>query len=166
MGEDTERREDLTLAGDAFMARVDGVLDPAYRLATVILLDYDAAERAVHDATLRAWDLYRRLGGEVTSFRTWFLGIVVRRSRWSRRWRTLTLRPGGRDLDGSPAMRAVLGQLPAVSRAALFCNVCLELPMDEVARILGMSLGRARTRAYRAGSKVQAALQREEESAP
>src|SRR5207302_9171293 len=85
MGEDRSGREDLTLSRDAFMTHVEAVLDPAYRLASVLLQEDAAAEDAVHAATMRAWRGYRRARGEVTSFRTWFLAMVVaecRRARW------------------------------------------------------------------------------------
>src|SRR3981081_549596 len=94
MGDDATKREDLTLERDDFMARVEGILDPAYRLATVILLDYASAEDAVHGVTLSAWNRCRSLEGEVTSFRTWFLAIVATRCRRLRWWRRLTLRGG------------------------------------------------------------------------
>ena len=166
MGDDTARREDLTHGRDAFMNHVEGVLDPAYRLATVILLDYDEAEDAVHDATVHAWRRYRQVDGEVISFRTWFLAIVVARCRASLRWRWL---PFGRrrragDIDTSDGLQEALGGLPLASRTALFCFVSLDLPMDEVARVLGTSLSRVRARVYRAGERVQAQLDRDEET--
>ena len=163
MGEDRTVREDMTPGRDAFMARVESVLDPSYRLATVILLDYAAAEDAVHDATLRAWGLYRRAGGDVTSFRTWFLTIVAGECRRARRRRLLTLRGRGPGLGRLGGLRDVLARLPLPSRAALFCSVSLELPVDEVARVLGSSPNRVRTRIYRAGEVVQAELDREDE---
>jgi DNA-directed RNA polymerase specialized sigma24 family protein len=163
MGEDTGKRGELTLGRDAFMARVEAVLDPSYRLATVMLLDYAAAEDAVHDATMRAWGRYRRLRGDVTSFRTWFLSIVVRECRRARWWRLLTLRGRRRNLAGSAGLHDVLGGLPLASRSALFCHVALDLPMDEVARVLRTSHDKVRMRVYRAGRKMQAGLQREEE---
>jgi DNA-directed RNA polymerase specialized sigma24 family protein len=146
------------------MSRVDGVMDPAYRLATVILLDYRAAEDAVHDATVRAWKRYRRLGGEVTSFRTWFLAIVADQCRRVRRWRLLTLRRRGHDFGRSGGLRDVLGGLPLASRASLFCFVSLDLPMDEVARILRTSPSRVRVRVYRATERAQDELRREEDA--
>jgi DNA-directed RNA polymerase specialized sigma24 family protein len=164
MGEDSSRREDLVLGRDAFMSSVEAVLDPAYRLATVILLDYGAAEDAVHDATVRAWRQYRRMGGEVTSFRTWFLALVADQCRRVRRWRLLTLRRRGDDFAASGGLRDVLGGLPLASRASLFCFVSLDLPMDEVARILRMSPGRVRSRVYRASERAQVELRREEDT--
>jgi DNA-directed RNA polymerase specialized sigma24 family protein len=158
MADETTKTEDVGLIRDAFMKHVEGVLDPAYRMATVILLDYAAAEDAVQGATLTAWRRFQGQGGEVTSFRTWFLAVVAAHCRRLRRWRRLTLRGG--DVGGP---RDIVGGLPLPARVALFCRVALELPDDEVARVLGTSPVRVRNRVYRARERVEAELQRREE---
>ncbi len=156
MGEDSSRREDLTLGRDAFLTRVEAVVDPSYRLATVMLLDYAAAEDAVHGATMRAWRQYRRLGGEVTNFRTWFLAIVAnhcRRLRWRRPLAPRRRREGlVRSGDG---IRDAILRLPVGTRAALFCFYFLDLPLDEVAHVLRQPPARVRTRVYRASDRLQ-----------
>jgi len=161
MGDDTTTTEDPTPERDAFMTRVEGILDPAYRLATVILLDYGAAEDAVHAATLVAWSRYASQRGEVTSFRTWFLTIVAARCRQLRLWRGLTLRRADASNVGGHA-DVVVG-LPLASRTALFCRISLGLPDDEVARVLRMSPVRVRNRAFRAREHVEAELNRMKE---
>jgi DNA-directed RNA polymerase specialized sigma24 family protein len=161
MGDDTTKRDDLTLGRDAFMMRVEGLLDPAYRLATVILLDYASAEDVVQAATLAAWSRYRALSGEVTSFRTWFLTIVAERCRRRRWWRRLTLQ--GTDIERVGGPRDIVADLPPASRTALFCRVSLGLPDDEVARVLRTSPIRVRGRVFRARERVQAELDRREE---
>lgn len=161
MGDDTNRREDAIPERDAFMTRVEGILDPAYRLATVILLDSTAAEDAVHGATISAWSRYRSLRGEVTSFRTWFLSIVAVRCRRLRRWRGLTLRRGDLGRVGGP--RDVAARLPLALRTALFCRVSLGLPEDEVARVLRTSPRRVHSRTERASARFETELDRREE---
>ena len=161
MTDETTKREDVGLIRDAFMKHVEGVLDPAYRMATVILLDSAAAEDAVLGATLTAWRRYQGQAGEVTSFRTWFLAIVAARCRRLRQWRRLTLRGGDIGQVGGP--RDVVGGLPLGARLALFCRLALGLPDDEVARVLGTSPVRVRNRVFRARERVEAELQRREE---
>jgi DNA-directed RNA polymerase specialized sigma24 family protein len=158
MGEDSSRREEL--GRDVYMARVEGVLDPSYRLATVMLLDYGAAEDAVHDAAVRAWAQYRKLNGDVTSFRTWFLAIVAAECRRVGRWRPFGPRRRDADRGGAGGLHEVLGRLPLPSRAALFCHVSLDLPMDEVARVLQMSHAAVRSHVYSAEVRVHAELER------
>src|SRR5258708_6758911 len=120
MGEDRARKQDL--GRDVFLARVDGVLDPAYRLATVMLLDYTAAEDAVHDATVRAWAQYRRVRGDVQSFRTWFLSFVAAECR-----RVRGPSPGRREADpaGPTGVRDGLHRLPPARRRAPLCHLSL-----------------------------------------
>jgi len=161
MVDDTTKREELIPERDAYMTRVEGILDPAYRLATVILLDYAAAEDVVHDATLGAWNRYRSMRGDVTSFRTWFLAIVAARCRRRRWWRRLTLR--GNDVGRVGGPRDVVGDLPFTTRTTLFCRVSLGLPEDEVARVLRTSPARVHSRTERARERVEAELQRREE---
>jgi RNA polymerase sigma factor (sigma-70 family) len=170
MGDDSASSHDLTLGRDVFMSRVDGMLDPAYRLATIILLDHEAAEDAVHDATMRAWNQYRRVRGDVTSFRTWYLSIIAAECRRRRLWRLLPLRQRADDESDEPgSLSGVFGGLPLASRVALFCYVSLDLPLDEVARVLRTSHARVRARVYRATERVQAELadkEDEEEAHP
>jgi DNA-directed RNA polymerase specialized sigma24 family protein len=161
MGDDTTRRDEQIPERDAYMTRVEGILDPAYRLATVILLDYAAAEDVVHGATLSAWNRYRSMRGEVTSFRTWFLAIVAQRCRRRRWWRRLTLR--GSDVDRVGGPRDIVADLPFTTRTTLFCRVSLGLPEDEVARVLRTSPARVHSRTDRAREHVEAELQRQEE---
>jgi DNA-directed RNA polymerase specialized sigma24 family protein len=159
MGDESGGGDHLGAGRDDFMSHVEGVLDPAYRLATVMLMDHAVAEDVVHDATMRAWSRYRRMKGEVTSFRTWFLAIVVDRCRAAGGWRPWRRRPdqAGR-VEVPDSLSGALAELPVASRTALFCFVSLELPMDEVARVLGTSLSRVRSRVYGASDRLQARL--------
>ncbi len=159
MGDDgATNRVDLALGQDAFLRHVESVLDPAYRLATVFLLDYAAAEDAVHDAALEAWRRYGRMSGDVVGFRAWFLAIVVSRCRRLRRRRRLTLRRGG--IEPSSALESVLVRLPLASRVVIFCHVSLDIRADEVARILGTSPARVDRLIHQAREWVWADLGR------
>src|SRR5712664_4952621 len=76
-------------AGDAdsFAALLEPLLDPAYRLAAVMLADRSSAEDAVQEASVKAWRKLRQLRGDVTSLRPWFLSIVANECRMARRQR-------------------------------------------------------------------------------
>src|SRR5262249_58079603 len=83
-GSPTER----VLTGPAaFTAQLEVVLDPAHRLATVMLGDRTAAEDAVQEAALKAWRKYGQLKGGAETFRAWFLSIVANECRLARRGR-------------------------------------------------------------------------------
>lgn len=154
--------EDLTPGGDVFIKRVEGLLDPAYRLATVIMLDYSAAADIVHDATLWAWTQYRRRGGDMTSFRTWFLAIVYNQGRRSRRRRRFALRGRRQGLARSATLHDALHRLSTDTRAALFCCYFLDLQPEEAAQVLGISVRQVRSRLVRAEERLQAHLEWDE----
>src|ERR1700680_4329906 len=73
---------------DSFSTLIEPLLDPAYRLAAVMLGDRSAAEDAVQEASIKAWRKLKQLRGDAGSLRAWFLSIVanecrmVRRQRW------------------------------------------------------------------------------------
>lgn len=159
MREATDRREDGTVGRDAFMARVQRVLDASYRLATLMLLEFAAAEDAVHDATLDAWTQYRRVGGEVPSFQPWFLAIVVARCR-RRRWKRVL--PHGERGDGPEAsdlVSDVLLRFGTDDRVALYCRHSLHMKPDEIALVLGTSSKRVRSRIRKAERQLRAEVE-------
>jgi RNA polymerase sigma-70 factor (ECF subfamily) len=150
-------------AGDAgaFEALLAPVLDTAFRLAITMLNDRAAAEDAVQEAALRAW---RKLGQlrPGADPRPWFLTIVANECRSTRRsgwWRVVR---SGEALPGplpDPSYGAVtdrvdldaaLDRLPKQHLLALTLYYHLDLPIDEVARVLGCSRGAARVRIHRA----------------
>src|SRR5437763_16316995 len=75
--------------GDAesFSRLIEPLLDPAYRLAAVMLADRTAAEDAVQEASIKAWRKFRQLRGDDRSLRSWFLSIVTNECRMARRQR-------------------------------------------------------------------------------
>jgi RNA polymerase sigma-70 factor (ECF subfamily) len=156
-----------------FTAQLDAVLDPAYRLATVMLRDRSAAEDAVQEAALKAWRKHGQLRGGAASFRPWFLSIVANECRMARRtswWRVLRLPelpepavPSSEMDVSSGDLREAVLRLEPRDRAALFCFFYLDLPMEEVARVLGVSPTAARSRVYRAARRLRPELESEED---
>ncbi len=150
----------------AFTAQLEEVLDAAHRLATVMLRDRAAAEDAVQEAALKAWRRHGQLRGGPGGFRAWFLSIVANECRMARRtrwWQVIRLaeapEPRAEEpvVDRSDLRDAVLRLEPG-DRAALFCFFYLDLPMEEVARILGVSRSAARSRVYRAARRLRPEL--------
>jgi RNA polymerase sigma-70 factor (ECF subfamily) len=166
IGEDWTLRD--ALAGDpaAFDVLLAPLLDPAYRLATVLLGDHVEAEDAVQEAALKAWSRLRQLRGDRSRLRPWFLAVVANECRMARRrpwWSVLRLRDVGGESGGSPEDRAVrdldlqraIGRLPVEDRLALFSYFYLDLPLDEAARVMGVPLGTAKSRIYRAARRLR-----------
>ena len=151
----------------AFEGLLEPVIDMAGRLAYAMLLDRTEAEDVVQDAAVKAW---RRLGNvrAGAAFKPWFLGIVanecrsVRRGRW---WSTLRLdHPMASETVGPEAaaarvdLRRALMRLPADQRAALLLHFYLDLPLEEVAASLGISVAGAKSRINRAFKRLRPAL--------
>lgn len=144
--------------GRAFEELLGPVLEPAFRLAMTMLNDRTAAEDAVQEAALKAW---RKLASfrEGAPLRPWFLAIVanecrsVRRGRWWQVLRLPDVLPGRPSIDGLADrvdLDAALEALPRQHLLALTLYYHLDLPIDEVARVLGCSEGAARQRIHRA----------------
>src|SRR5437867_4654958 len=72
---------------DSFSRLIEPLLDPAYRLAAVMLADRGAAEDAVQEASIKAWRKLKQLRGDATTLRPWFLSIVANECRMARRTR-------------------------------------------------------------------------------
>ena len=150
-------------AGDsrAFAELLEPVLDPAFRLAMTMLKDRTAAEDAVQEAALKSWRKLSRFrsGSEL---RPWFLAIVAnecrttRRSRWMQvlKLDDLGVRRHGDAPETGWADRidldSALDRLPKHHLLALTLYYHLDLPIEEVARVLRCSDGAARQRIHRA----------------
>ena len=161
-----ERPQTLARAteGDAnsFATLLEPLLDPAYRLAAVMLDDRSAAEDAVQEASIKAWRKLRQLRGEVGSLRSWFLSIVANECRMARRqrWWSVVRLPDIRTAAEAGAM----SDEPAtdLKAALLVLHFYLDLPLEEVARTLGVTTAAAKSRIYRAAKKLKSDLTLEE----
>lgn len=160
-------------AGDveAFEAALAPVIDKAHRLATAMLRDPAAAQDAVQEASLKAWRKLDRLR-EGAELAPWFLGIVANecrttlRSRWSRSVgpldpARLAAATRTRDLEqGQDVLRALAG-LRHQDRLVVVLHYWLDLPIDEVAAVAGVSPSAAKARLYRAVDRLRGQLDRE-----
>jgi len=152
--------------GSAFEEVLAPVLDPAFRLAMTMLNDRGAAEDAVQEAALNAW---RKLGQFRTGsvLRPWFLAIVanecrsMRRTRWWHVLRFPDIRTQSSQQDtwaDGVDLDAALERLAPHHLLALSLYYHLDLPIAEVARVLGCSEGAARQRIHRALAALRPGL--------
>src|ERR1700737_578582 len=158
-------------AGDAnsFAAFIEPLLDPAYRLAAVMLADRSAAEDAVQEASIKAWRKLKQLRGDLRSLRPWFLSIVANECRMSKRtrwWSVVRLPDIPRSSEDPEAassdLHSALLRMNPGERMPLVLHFYLDLPLDEVARILGVSTAAAKSRIYRAAKRLRSDLTPEE----
>jgi RNA polymerase sigma factor (sigma-70 family) len=153
----------------AFEAALGPLLDQALRLATAMLHDPAAAQDAVQEASIKAWRKIDQLraGSEM---RPWFLGIVANecrttlRSRWRR---SVVPLPGDRlvpsGLESSTAttqdtLRA-LRSLRHGDRLVIALHFYLDMPVEEIARVVGASVPATKARLYRAMAALRRHIQ-------
>jgi RNA polymerase sigma-70 factor (ECF subfamily) len=159
-------------AGDAdsFAILIEPLLDPAYRLAAVMLADRSAGEDAVQEASIKAWRKLRQLRGDVNSLRPWFLSIVANECRMARRqrwWSVLKLAdvPSSEstaEQGGTSDLHRALLVLSPEERLPLVLHFYLDLPLNEVAKTLRVSPSAAKSRIYRAAKRLRSDLILEE----
>jgi RNA polymerase sigma-70 factor (ECF subfamily) len=158
------------LTGDAaaFEALIGPLVEPALRLAHSMLGDRWEAEDATQEAITRAW---RKLGQLRPGMpvRPWFLKIVanqcrnVRRTHWFRTVRMPEVVQALREPDADKVdLERALAHLQATDREAIFMHFYLDLPVEEVADVLGVSPSAARARIYRACHRLRPGLVLEE----
>ena len=163
---------DRASAGDAdsFSTLIEPLLDPAFRLAAVMLADREAAEDAVQEASIKAWRKLKQLRGDVGSLKPWFLSIVANEARMTRRtrWWSVVRMPEiqGRTQVDSQAMssdlHSALLRLSPDERLPLVLYFYLDLPLEEVAKTLGVSTTAAKSRIYRAAKRLRSDITLEE----
>jgi RNA polymerase sigma-70 factor (ECF subfamily) len=145
---------------------------PVYALVLRMLQDNEAAEEVVQDSFLRVWRRASDFDPVRSSFRTWLLSIAHRlavdelrrrRARPVSADRYAGDAPATRDESraGDPAMdpqsaaeaeeihaavRAALGALPSVQRAAIELAYFGGLTQGEIAEATGMPLGTIKSR--------------------
>ena len=140
-------------------------LEAGYRTALAILRDPDEAHDAVQEAAFKAWRRIRQLN-QTASARAWFLAIVAnqckstRRGRWWNVIRLPELDQPGPEVDSTRTdIARALAKLPTDDRLALFLHFYLDLPLEEVGTVLGLSAAGAKTRVYRAAKKLRPDLE-------
>jgi RNA polymerase sigma-70 factor, ECF subfamily len=164
----------IRVAGDAatfarneasFEAVISPLVESALRLAYSMLGDRWEAEDAVQESIAKAWrKLHQLRSGSLA--RPWFLAIVanqcrnMRRTRWFGLQRTAETPSTAAepDLERLDLERAI-DKLSATDRQAIFLFFYLDLPLDEVAAVLGISPSAARGRVYRACRRLRPDLE-------
>ena len=154
---------------DSFSELIEPLLDPAYRLAAVMLADRGAAEDAVQEASVKAWRKLRQLRGDASSLRPWFLSIVANECRMARRTRWWSvIKVADVDAQDRPQpesysdLHRALLRLSPDDRLPLVLHFYLDLPLDEVARALRVSPSAAKSRIYRSAKRLRADLTMDE----
>lgn len=157
---------------EAFGKLVRPFIDPAYRLALRMLNDAAEAEDAVQDALYNAWRALPRFRGEA-KFSTWLYRIVWRQcADRSRRVKPLALDedmvqidqrhdPAGRfeTAETRSEIEQALRRLSMPYRTVLTLFYIEDLPIKEIAEIVGLRVGTVKTHLHRARKELRKQLQ-------
>lgn len=157
---------------EAFGKLVRPFIDPAYRLALRMLNDAAEAEDAVQDALYNAWRALPRFRGEA-KFSTWLYRIVWRQcADRSRRVKPLALDedmvqidqrhdPAGRfeTAETRSEIEQALRRLSMPYRTVLTLFYIEDLPIKEIAEIVGLPVGTVKTHLHRARKELRKQLQ-------
>jgi len=171
----TSARADLVIrarSGDpeAFEALIRAAGDHLLAVARKILRDPDAAEDALQQAVIRAWRRLPQLR-DPDRFDAWLYRILVmscyaeanRARRYRGDVRAIDAVPMERDFatriaDREALERAFVALTPS-HRAVIVLHYFAGLPLNEIARIVGVSHGTARSRLHYALQALRSALE-------
>lgn len=157
---------------EAFEVLATSAGDRLFAVARLILRSSDLAEDAVQEALVRAWRQLPSLR-DPERFDAWLYRLVVNacadQGRQLRRWsievRPLPLEASTSDDTGSVADRELLergfGRLKPEQRAVVVLHYYSGFSAGEIARLLGIPEGTARSRLHYATEAMRAALQAE-----
>jgi RNA polymerase sigma-70 factor, ECF subfamily len=148
------------------------LIEPGFRLALAMLHDPQAAEDAVQEASFTAWRKLARMQDQ-GKLRPWFLGVVANKCRNARRKRWVAgvslglpdelsvVSPEDQTLRGADLRRAI-SRLRHGDRLVLVLYFYLDMPLEDVAAVVGSSTGATRARLYRSVQKLRPDLDLEE----
>jgi RNA polymerase sigma-70 factor (ECF subfamily) len=168
---DRARNGDL----DAFESIVRARMEAVYRLTSAILGDEADARDAAQETFVAAWRELPRLR-EPEKFEAWLQRVAVNASR-------MTLRARGRrrvreipssevaalathaplnDRSDASLLDAAMGELPVDQRAILVLHHLEGRPLAEIAGLLEIPVGTAKSRLFHARRALETALRAEE----
>ena len=158
---------------DAFDAIVERHQRQVYQLCYRFAGNHEDASDLAQDVFIRAYRGLHSFKGQA-AFSTWLYRIGVnvclnRMGSRAQKWTTLDIadqpdlrleRADARILRGerAAAVRAAIARLPKKQRAALILRVYHDLPHDEIARIVGTSVGAVKANFFHALANLKKLL--------
>jgi RNA polymerase sigma-70 factor (ECF subfamily) len=129
-----------------------------------MLGEREAAEDAVQEMALKGWRHRNQIRPELGTVQPWLLAIVANECRMARRRRwTKVLRfadpPNDAADDRDPAtgldLHRAIDRLPYRDKLLLHLYFVLDMPIAEVAQVLGIGVGAAKSRLHRVTRRLR-----------
>ena len=149
---------------DGFAEYVGQRHDRLCRTAYLLTRDWAAAEDLVQTALVKAWSAWRRIHADPDRY-VYRILVNTHASWWRRRWRgevpTEVLPEGppepdvGTEVAERSALWAAVGELPARQRATLVLRYFDDLTPEQVAAVLGCSVGSVKKQLSRALARLR-----------
>ena len=155
---------------DAFDLLMTAVIDHLYRIARLILRDFDSAEDAVQEALVHCWRDLPTLR-DPDRFDAWLNRLLLHsvtdearnRRRSGANIRILQIEPSQPDGAGALADRdelaRVFNRLSLEHRTIVVLHHYLGLTVDQAATTIGIPIGTAKSRLHYATEALRAALE-------
>lgn len=166
-------RENSSVRDEQFAAFVRSRGDHHLRAAVLLTGEWQAGQDLLQASLLRLYRAWPRLDASANPD-AYLRRIIVntRRSWWQVRWRREAPAPLAPDEAPGPGsvadfaeqyvlgdlVRQALARLPRQQRAVLVLRYCEDLPVAEVAALLGCSAGSVKTHAHRGLRALRAEL--------
>ena len=160
------------ISEQTFADLLNPLIESGFRLALAMLHDRQAAEDAVQEASFTAWRKLARMQDQ-GKLRPWFLGVVANKCRNARRTKWIAgvslglpdqlsvVSPEDQTLRGADLRRAV-SRLRHGDRLVVVLYFYVDMPLEDVAAVVGSSVGATRARLYRSVQKLRPDLDLEE----
>lgn len=162
----------------AFERLADSLVDTWHRIAYSVLGDSHLAEDATQQALVAVWRDLPRLR-DPARFEGWAYRLLVRacyrEARRTPRWLPSLFDAGQEPLGSTDAIGAIVDRdqlergfrrLSVEHRTVIVLHHYQDLPLDEVALILGVPRGTVRSRLHRAMQTLRAALEADARPVP
>ena len=157
----------------AFQTLAEQHIHEAYKLANAVLASPQAAQDAVHDAFVKAWERWSTLR-DPTRFDSWFKRIVINTCRDRLREARhrdaadvadqvgLQAPDGIRAIDDRIRVEQALAHLKPDDRILLALRYYRDLKLDDIAELLDVPTGTVKSRLSTAHDRLRSAMGRAE----